>query len=125
MSGEELAAWLILLSLIDRFSVYSKLCLSHYSKYHLKLLPNLSYEDGFSLYSALLFLFRSNNLESKSNFSKFLLIADSIQLNFIEERKNDGGYNRNENILKIRFSLVYVSLMTADSFPNNLGPKEG
>lgn len=69
--------------------------------------------------------FRSNNLESKSNFSKFLLIANSIQLSFIEERKNDGGYNRNENILKIRFLLVYISLTTADSFPNNLVPEEG
>lgn len=97
----------------------------HILQYHLKLLPSLSYEGGFSLYSALLFLFRSNNLESKSNFGKFLLIANSIPLNFIEERKNDGGHNRNENILKTRFSLVYVSLTTADSFPNNLVPKEG
>lgn len=71
------------------------------------------------------FSFRSNTLESKSNFSKFLLIANSIQLNFIEERKNDGGYNRNENILKIRFSLVYISLMTADSFPIILSQRKG
>lgn len=47
-----------------------------------------------------------NNLELKSNFSKFLWIANNIQLDFLEERRNDGGYNRNKNILKISFLLV-------------------
>lgn len=48
----------------------------------------------------------TNNLELKSNFSKFLWIANTIQLDFLEEGKNDGGYNRNKNIIKISFSLV-------------------
>lgn len=72
----------------------------------------------------IVFLGLTNNLELKSNFSKPLLIANSIQLSLIEERKNDGGYNRNKNIFKISLSLVYASFTTADSFPNNLVPKE-
>lgn len=78
----------------------------------------------FFVVCIIVFLGLTNNLELKSNFSKFLLIANSMQLSFIEDRKNDGGYNRNENTLRIRFSLVYMSLMTADSFPSNLVPKE-
>lgn len=79
----------------------------------------------FFVVCIIVFLGLTNNLELKSNFNKFLLTANSIQLSFIEERKNDGGYNRNKNILKISFSLVYISLTTTDSFPNNLVPKEG
>jgi hypothetical protein len=57
----------------------------------------------FFVVCIIVFLGLTNNLELKSNFSKFLLIANSMQLSFIEDRKNDGGYNKNENVLKLVF----------------------
>lgn len=58
------------------------------------------------VFSIIIFPGLTNNLELKSNFSKFLWIANTIQLDFLEKGKNDGGYNRNKNIIKISFSLV-------------------
>lgn len=58
------------------------------------------------VFSIIIFPGLTNNLELKANFSKFLWIANTIQLDFLEEGKNDGGYNRNKNIIKISFSLV-------------------
>lgn len=60
----------------------------------------------FFVFSIITFPGLTNNLELKSNFSKFLWIANNIQLDFLEERRNDGGYNKNKNILKISFLLV-------------------